>query len=70
MPEHITPAAASPGAAGDPWSWLDLGSAQARTWLEWQGALWQPCWDAQAQWLQAWQDCWPMLVVRGGEQLG
>jgi len=65
----IPSGAAARGASLDPWSWLDLGNAQARSWLELQRALWQPWWDAQSQWLQFWQTWWPVPMVRGTEQL-
>jgi hypothetical protein len=57
------------GIPFDPWSWMDIGSAQTQPWLELQRALWQPWWDAQAQWLRIWQESWPMMAPRGAEQL-
>lgn len=63
------PGIATFGLPFNPWSWMDMATAQFQPWLELQGALWQASWEAQAQWLRFCQDSWPMLIPRGAEQL-
>lgn len=59
------------GFVHDAWRWGDAASAAFTAAIELQQALWQPWWDAQAQWLRACGAVWPVEVpaVRGGEQL-
>lgn len=59
------------GAVHDTWRWVEAAAAAVSAGLELQQALWQPWWDAQAQWLHqcsaAWPAPWP--ATRGEEQL-
>ena len=59
------------GMVHDGWRWVEAAAAACTASMELQQALWQPWWDAQAQWLQqcsaAWPAPWP--ASRGGEQL-
>jgi hypothetical protein len=59
------------GALHDAWRWNDAASAALAATAEWQQALWQSWWDAQAQWLAQCGGAWltQMPVARGGEQL-
>jgi hypothetical protein len=59
------------GALHDAWRWVDASSASLTAAMELQQALWQPWWDAQAEWLQGWSALWMAEVpaVRGTEQL-
>ena len=59
------------GAVHDAWRWTDAASAAFTAGMEMQQALWQPWWDAQAQWLHQWSAAWPVELpaTRGEEQL-
>jgi hypothetical protein len=59
------------GVVHDAWRCTDAAGAAFAMALEWQQALWQPWWDAQAEWLRQWGAAWPasLPAERGGEQL-
>ena len=59
------------GVIHDAWRWADAASAAFAAAAEWQQALWQPWWDAQAQWLRHCRFDSPLNLPaeRGGEQL-
>lgn len=58
-------------ATHDYWRFVDGGSTAMQAWIELQQALWQPWWDAQAEWLRVWSGAMPVpgMTARGAEQL-